>query len=142
MTTMMCGWRQFASDLNSERKGVWLPVRPFGEKMTPEILAIEREVDQLKADGNLPEAIEKMKEALAIDDSFARGHLTLSVLYGKVDEHLKSVEHAERVIQLEPNDKFNYVALSETYRRAFEGTRDETFIQKAEDAKARAAQGG
>ena len=110
--------------------------------MTPEILAIEREVDQLKADGKLPEAIEKMKEALALDDTFARGHLTISVLYGKVEEHLKSVEHAERVIELEPNDKFNYVALSETYRRAFEGTRDTAFIQKAEDAKARAASGG
>ena len=110
--------------------------------MTPEIFAIEREVDQLKADGKIPEAIEKMKEALSINDNFARGHLTLAVLYGKVEEHLKSVEHAERVIELEPNDKFNFIALSETYRRAFEGTRDETFIQKAEDAKARAAMGG
>jgi len=110
--------------------------------MNPEILEIEKEVDQLKADGKLPEAIEKMKQALAIDDNFARGHLTLSVLYGKVEEHLKSVEHAERVVQLEPNEKFNYVALSETYRRAFEGTRDTSFIQKAEDAKARAASGG
>lgn len=110
--------------------------------MTPEILAIEREVDQLKADGNITGAIEKMKEALAIDDTFARGHLTLSVLYSKTDEHLKSVEHGERVIELEPDDKFNYVALSETYRRAFEGTRDPEFIQKAEDAKAKAAMGG
>lgn len=110
--------------------------------MNPEILEIEKEVDQLKADGKLPEAIEKMKQALAIDDNFARGHLTISVLYGKVEEHLKSVEHAERVVELEPNEKFNYVALSETYRRAFEGTRDTSFIQKAEDAKARAASGG
>jgi len=110
--------------------------------MTPEIFAIEREVDQLKADGKTPEAIEKMKEALALDNNFARGHLTLAVLYGKTEEHLKAVEHAEKVIELEPNDKFNFIALSETYRRAFEGTRDETFIQKAEDAKARAAMGG
>ena len=66
--------------------------------MTPEILAIEREVDQLKADGKLPEAIEKMKEALVLDDGFARGHLTISVLYGKIDEHLKAVEHAEKRI--------------------------------------------
>lgn len=110
--------------------------------MSPEVLAIEREVDQLKVDGKISEAIEKMKEALAIDDSFARGHLTLAVLYGKAEEYLKSVEHAERVVELEPNEKFNYVALSETYRRAFEGTRDETFIQKAEDAKARAAMSG
>ncbi len=110
--------------------------------MTPEILAIEKEVDQLKADGKIAEAIDKMKEALALDDNFARGHLTLSVLYGKVDEHLKSVEHAEKVVELEPNDRFNYSALSETYRRAFEGTRDAAFIQKAEDAMARANTGG
>jgi len=49
-----------------------------GEKMSSEVYAIEREVDQLKADGKIPEAIEKMKEALAIDDTFARGHLTLA----------------------------------------------------------------
>lgn len=110
--------------------------------MTPEILALEKEADQLKADGKFAEAIEKTKECLAIDETFARAHLTLSVLYGKVEDWAQSVVHGERLIQLEPNDKFNYVALSEVYRRAFEGTRDETFIHKAEEAKARGAAGG
>ena len=105
--------------------------------MTPEILALEREADQLKADEKFAEAIAKTEEALAIDPTFARAHLTLSVLYGKLDDFAKSVEHAEKVVELEPNDAFNYAALSETYRRAFEGTRDPIFIQKAEDAKAR-----
>ncbi len=110
--------------------------------MTPEILEIEREVDQLRSDGKFPEAIEKMKQTLELDAKFVRAHLTLSVLYGKVDDFAKSVEHAEKAVELEPNDRFNFTALSETYRRAFEGTRDQSFIQKAEDAMARANSGG
>lgn len=113
-----------------------------GEVMTPEILALEREADQLKAEGKFAEAIAKTKECLTIDETFARAHLTLSVLYGKVEDWAASVLHGEKVVELEPNDKFNYVALSEVYRRAFEGTRDPEFIQKAEDAKARGAAGG
>ena len=110
--------------------------------MNPEILALEKEADQLKADGKFEEAIAKTKEALAIDETFARAHLTLSVLYEKVEDFANSVFHGEKLIELEPNDKFNYVALSEVYRRAFEGTRDPMYIQKAEDAKARGAAGG
>ena len=51
----------------------------------------------------------------------------------------QSVAAAEKAVQLEPDDAFNYTALSVTYQRAFEGTRDPAYIQKAEEAKARAS---
>ena len=100
--------------------------------ISPEILAIEKEAEQLKNDGKYDKSIAKYKEALAIDDTFVRGHLALSVLYHKTEQHAESVEHGERAYKLEPDDAFNAAALSVTYQRAFEGTRDPIYIKKAE----------
>ena len=101
------------------------------------ILALEKEADQLKTDGKPQEAIEKLKQAVELDERFVRGHMALSVLYHQVEDHLKSCHHAERVVEIEPEDPFNWSALSVTYQRAFEGTRDPLFIQKAEEAMAK-----
>ena len=91
--------------------------------MTPEILAMEKEADQLKNDEKHPEAIEKHLEILKLDENFVRSHLALAVLYHKTETHDKSVAHAEKAYELEKDD-FNAAALSVTYQRAFEGTRD------------------
>ena len=105
--------------------------------MNPDLLALETEADQLKGDGKNEEAVAKLKEALELDESFVRAHLALSVLYHKLADYQKSVAHAERAVELEPDDAFNVAALSVTYQRAFEGTRDPIYIQKAEEALAR-----
>jgi tetratricopeptide (TPR) repeat protein len=101
------------------------------------LIALENEAEQLKVDGKYDEAIAKLEEALAIDDKFVRAYLALSVLYFKKEDFLKSVELAEKAVELEPEDTFNYSALSVTYQRAFEGTRDQIYIQKAEEAMAK-----
>ena len=102
-----------------------------------QVLALEKEADALKADGKNDEAIAKLTEALALDDQFVRGHMGLSVLYHLVGDYAKSCHHAEQVVEIEPEDQFNWSALSVTYQRAFEGTRDPAYIQKAEDAMAK-----
>lgn len=103
------------------------------------LLALENEADQLRADGKNEEAIGKLQELIGQDPNYVRAYLGLSVLYHKTGNHEQSVAAAEKAVELEPNDAFNYTALSVTYQRAFEGTRDPTFIQKAEEAKARAS---
>ena len=105
--------------------------------MSPELLALENEAEQLKSEGKNEEAIAKLQQALELDETFARVHLALSVLYHKTADYEKSVAHAERAVELEPDDAFNVAALSVTYQRAFEGTRDPIYIQKAEEALAR-----
>jgi len=54
------------------------------------------------------------------------------LLYHRIEDYEKSVAHAETAYKLEPDDPFNAAALSVTYQRAFEGTRDPVYIQKAE----------
>ena len=105
--------------------------------MNPEILALENEADRLKSDGDHEAAIAKLNEALTIDETFVRAHLALAVLLDKTGKYLDAVKHAERAVELEPEDSFNFVALSRICQQAFEGTRDPIFIQKAEEAMAR-----
>ena len=96
------------------------------------------EAEKLKDDGNLEEAISKLQAIIEQDDSFILAHLTLAVLLGRVNKHEEAVQHGEKACELEPNEAFNFTAMSVTYQRAFAGTQNHEFIQKAEDAMARA----
>ena len=105
--------------------------------MDKQLLDLEKQADDLRNEGKYDEAIAKLKEALEIDDKFVRGHLGLSVLYHHAQDYERSCFHGERAVEIEPDDTFNLSALSVTYQRAFEGTRDPMYIQKAEEAMAR-----
>ncbi len=102
-----------------------------------QILELEKQADSLKNEGKYPEAIEKHTEILGIDSGFVRSHLALAVLYHHTQDYEKACAHAEKAVELEPGDAFNMAALSVTYQRAFEGTRDPAYIEKAEIALAR-----
>jgi Tfp pilus assembly protein PilF len=99
-----------------------------------------KEHEQLKREGRNEEAIAKLEELLKQDDKHVLAHLALSVLYPKVEKHDLAVTHAEKAVEIEPEDTFNWTALSTTYQKAFEATRDRQYIFRAEDAKQRAAQ--
>jgi tetratricopeptide (TPR) repeat protein len=106
----------------------------------PTVNELYKQHEQLKRDGKNEEAAAKLEEALAADNTHVLAHLALAVLYGKLGQHDKAVDHAEQAVKLEPTDTFNWTALSTTYQRAFEGTQDRQYIFRAEDAKSRAAQ--
>lgn len=105
--------------------------------MNPQILELEKAADQLRQQKEYSQAIEKLKQALTIDETFVRAHLGLSVLYHLIQDYERSCYHGERAVEIEPTDIFNFSALSVTYQRAFEFTRDPMYIQKAEMAMAR-----
>lgn len=105
----------------------------------PTVDELYREADQLKEAGKYQEAVDKLQELLKEDPQYVLAHLSLAVLYGKLGNHPEAVKHGERAVQIEPNDPFNFTALSVTYQRAFQGTQDHRYIHLAEEAKARAA---
>lgn len=100
--------------------------------------ALYGEAEKLKDAGNLEEAISKLQQIIAEDDSFILAHLTLAVLYGRVNKHEEAVQHGEKACELEADEAFNFTAMSVTYQRAFAGTQNQQYVQLAEDAMARA----
>ncbi len=99
---------------------------------------VERLIDDEKYD----EAVEGLKRILEQDDSFVLAHLALSRAYTKTGQPALAIQDGERACELEPNDSFNFTALSVTYQRAWAGTQDQQYIAKAEEAMAKAHQIG
>lgn len=84
------------------------------------------------------EALVKLLEIVEQDESFVLAHLALAKVYTKLGEHLKAVDHSRRACEIEPEEPFNFTAMSVTCQRAWAGTQDKNFIQLAEDAMAKA----
>ncbi len=99
-----------------------------------------REAEQCKAAGKLPEAVEQYKKILELDPAFVLAHHALAVAYCQLGDYAAAIQHAERACELEPHDPFAFMALSVTYRKAFQGTQEYRFIQLAEEAMARSHQ--
>jgi Flp pilus assembly protein TadD len=85
--------------------------------------------DQGDKDG----AVAKLEEAVALDPGFALGHGMLAKLYADLARSEQAIEHARKVVELEPDDSFSYTALSVIYQRCGR-------IPEAEHAKAMAYQ--
>ena len=100
-----------------------------------EINAKLSQAETLKDEGKFDESIALLLEILEEAPQHTICHFTLAVLYGKIDEHTKAVEHGETAVELDPTDPFSYTAMSVTYQRAYAGTDDHSYIAKAEDAR-------
>ncbi len=97
-----------------------------------------READKLKADGNFEEAIAKLQDGLRLNPEHVMSHLALAVLYFKTGDAENSIAHGLRATEIDPNDAFNFTALSVTYQRAWQRTNNQEYIRLAEDAMAKA----
>ena len=96
---------------------------------------LESQAEQYRAEGKVKEEIESWKAILSEHESYVRAQLGLAEAYYNAQNFEASDEHAEKACQLEPGDAFNYTALSVTYQRAFAGTNDPAYIEKAESAR-------
>ena len=99
-----------------------------------------KQSEQLRREGKNDEAIAKLGEVLQADASHVLAHMTVARLLCKTHRPLEAVPHSEQACQLEPNEYFNWAALSQTYQAAFEATQDRVYIFKAEEAKTKSHQ--
>ena len=84
------------------------------------------------------EALQALLKLVEEHDDFTLAHLALARVYTKLGRHLEAVQHGQKACELEPDDSFNFTALSVTCQKAWAGTQDKKFIQMAEDAMAHA----
>lgn len=104
----------------------------------PSVDELYQEAEKLKDQGQSPEAIARLNEALEQDSGHLLSHLALAVLLGRVGQHEEAVKHGQRACELDPTDPFCFTAMSVTYQRAFAGTHNHHYIHLAEEAMARA----
>ncbi|MBI1324812.1 tetratricopeptide repeat protein [bacterium] len=83
--------------------------------------------------GDKAGAIALLEQALQDNPSFSLGHGLIAKLYVDLGEAEKAIEHAKKVVELEPDDTFSYTALSVIYVKCGR-------IPEAEAAKAMAFQ--
>ena len=83
----------------------------------------------LRDAGDKPGAVAKLEDAVAQEPGFAIGHGMLAKLFADLAETERAIEHAKKVVELEPDDTFSYTALSVIYQRCGK-------IPEAEHAKA------
>lgn len=93
--------------------------------------------EKLKDSGKVAEAAEVCEQLLSQWPDYVYAHLMLGKIYVDLGKPEEAVRHNERACELEPDDALNQSALSVSYQRAWEATRDPRFIQMAEEAKAR-----
>lgn len=103
-----------------------------------DIHAIYNDVEKLIDQEKYPEAIAGLRSIVAQDDQFVLAHLALARVYTKTGQHAEAIEHGKRACELEPQDPFNFTAMSVTYQRAWAGTQEQQYIQLAEEAMAKA----
>lgn len=94
------------------------------------------QAEKLKDEGKYEEAISLLNEILEENDGHVLTHLTLGRIYTLTGNYDKAVEHGQKACELEPNEPFNFTAMSVTFQRVFAGTQDPKYIQLAEDAMA------
>ncbi|MFW6169115.1 MAG: tetratricopeptide repeat protein [Planctomycetota bacterium] len=103
-----------------------------------DLTALYDEADRLKDEGQYESAIEKLNALLEEDDNYVLAHLALAVLLGRVGRHEEAVRHGRKACELEPEDAFNFTAMSVTYQQAFAATQNREYIPLAEEAMAKA----
>ena len=103
-----------------------------------EIVQKYNEAEKLKDAGKNDEAVVLLEQILQEDPNHVLTHLTLGRIFTLQGKYEQAIAHGQKACELEPNEAFNFTAMSVTYQRVFAGTQDRRYIQLAEDAMAHA----
>lgn len=73
---------------------------------------------KLKEEKKYAEAVDKLKECLAIDDRHALALHAIVQSLTELGRHDEAIEHGKKLVDSEPDDYFSYISLSRAYQRA------------------------
>ena len=96
------------------------------------------EAEKLKDAGKNDEAVVLLEQILQEDPNHVLTHLTLGRIFTLQGKYEQAIAHGLKACEIEPQESFNFTAMSVTYQRVFAGTQDRRYIQLAEDAMAHA----
>ncbi|WP_339734163.1 hypothetical protein [uncultured Gimesia sp.] len=88
------------------------------------------EAVKIHESGETEQALEKLKEALALDETYVLALSASAVYNQKLGRFDEAIAHATKVTELEPDDKFSFLQLSVICQRCGR-------IAEAEDALAK-----
>lgn len=81
-------------------------------------MELYRQGRQLQAEKKFEEALAKLQEAAAQDDKDTVILGALTQCLTSLDRHEEAIATAKRIVEIEPDDFFSYIALSRAYRDA------------------------
>jgi len=91
----------------------------------------------LKEKGEVLQAVELLEKLCADFPDYALPHAALSMIYCRLDQFQESLNHAELVCELEPEDPFSFVAMSALAIKSGDHAAAEEALQKAQLAQLR-----
>jgi len=111
---------------------------PRPENAMSEIVQKYNAAEKLKDAGKNEEAVALLEQILQEDPNHVLTHLTLGRIFTLQGKYEQAISHGLKACELEPQEPFNFTAISVTYQRVFAGTQERRYIQLAEDAMAHA----
>lgn len=91
----------------------------------------------LKEKGDVLKAVEILEGLCRDFPDYALPHAALSMIYCRLDQFAESLNHAEMVCELEPEDPFSFVAMSALAIKSGDHAAAEEALQKAQLAQLR-----
>lgn len=106
----------------------------------PTNVAVYEEAIALQEQGALDAAISKLEGLVAEAPDYALAHAALSRFYSLQEKHDQAVAQGHKVCELEPEDPFNFVALSLVCQKAGRIAEAEQAMMQARQAYYQARQ--
>lgn len=89
------------------------------------------EAIKLKDGGNLEGAVAKLLDLVVQDPKYVLAHSALAVQLQKLGRYDEAIQHALRVVELEPHDQFSFTQLSVICQRCGKIPEAEAAMEKA-----------
>lgn len=84
-------------------------------------------------------AVAKLSESIQLDPKYTLPYHAIVQCFTELGRHTEAIETAKKIVELEPNDQFSYIALSRAYVRDGKIPEAEYAMMQGQQAQMRAA---